>query len=86
MTRDAASFALALFQQRRQPPSGLQHSQPEIVPLAGIITRNITVRNLKAFAEKVCGPPDIMVFPETLRSFGSPAPPGQLSDRDQHWG
>jgi len=41
MTRDAASFALVLFQQRRQPPSGLQHSQPEIVPLAGIVTRNI---------------------------------------------
>jgi len=46
MTRDAASFALALFRQRRQPPSGLQLSQPEIVLLAGIVTRNITVKPL----------------------------------------
>jgi len=40
MTRDVGSFALALFRQRGQPPSGLQLSQPEIVLLAGIVTSN----------------------------------------------
>ena len=40
MALDAASFALVVFQQRRQPPSGLQLSQPGIVLLAGIVISN----------------------------------------------
>jgi len=35
--RDTASFALVLFQQRRQPRHDLQLPQPEVVLLAGII-------------------------------------------------
>lgn len=36
MARDAASFALVFFQQRRQPRNDLRLPQPEIVLLAGI--------------------------------------------------
>ena len=46
MALDSASFALVLFQQRRQPPSGLRLPQPEVFLFAGIVPRNITVKPL----------------------------------------
>lgn len=49
MARDAASFALALFQQRRQPPSGLRLLQPEVVLLTWIVLE--VVKLIGSFTE-----------------------------------